>query len=320
MDGSFIIDKPGGMTSHDVVARVRRAVGMRRVGHAGTLDPFATGVLVVCVGSATRLVQFLVGLDKEYLATVRLGFATDTQDLTGKRITPFKSSELLTDDVLLEGLKEFMGPQTQVPPMYSAKKIAGERLHRAARRGEVLDRQPLPVTVHALDLVKPDGEGLVSNPDGTQDFLVRVRCSSGTYVRTLANDLGVRLGVGAHLVALRRTSVGDLSISRSVGLQVFMEMADQHDFQALLSPAETVAHLPALHLDTDDVLLVENGRELELSGLLGQISRMEASDKDQPVRLCDAGGNLVAVGLLGPGQNVIRPRVVLRSVTERSNT
>jgi tRNA pseudouridine55 synthase len=310
MDGSFIIDKPAGMTSHDVVARVRRAIGMRRVGHAGTLDPFATGVLVVCVGNATRLVQFLVGLDKEYLATVRLGFATDTQDLTGKRITPIESSELLTADVVLEGLKEFLGPQTQVPPMYSAKKIAGERLHHAARRGEVIDRQPLPITVYSMELVNPDGDEVVLNSDGTRDFTVRVRCSSGTYVRTLAHDLGVRLGVGAHLAALRRTAVGDLSISQAIALATLEEMMERHDLQALLSPAETVAHLPIVYLDADSVRLVEHGRELEWSRLQGMGNRIVASDQG-PVRLCDGRGELVAIGTLGADANSIRPRVVL---------
>jgi tRNA pseudouridine55 synthase len=315
MDGSFIIDKPAGMTSHDVVARVRRAIGMRRVGHAGTLDPFATGVLVVCVGNAIRLVQFLVGLDKEYLATIRLGFATDTQDLTGKRITPIKSSELLTADVLLEGLKEFLGPQTQVPPMYSAKKIAGERLHHAARRGEVVERQPSPITVHSMELVNPDGGEVVLNPDGTRDFTVRVKCSSGTYVRTLAHDLGARLGVGAHLAALRRTAVGELSISRAIALDALEEMMERHDLQALLSPAETVGHLAAVYLDADDVRLVEHGRELDWSRLQGMANRIVPFDPGRPVRLCDARGELVAIGTLGPDANTIRPRVVLSQAT-----
>ena len=135
MLGALIIDKPEGFTSHDVVARVRRAAGTRRVGHAGTLDPFATGVLVCCIGRATRLMQFLVGVDKEYIATVRLGYATDTQDATGKQIAPLRTSNELSLEDIRRVLDEFTGPQLQTPPMFSAKKVGGERLYRAARAG-----------------------------------------------------------------------------------------------------------------------------------------------------------------------------------------
>src|ERR1044071_8939869 len=193
MLGALIIDKPAGMPSHDVVARVRRAARTRRVGHAGTLDPFATGVLVVCLERATRLLQFLVGFDKEYLATVRTGFATDTQDLTGKQITAFESSDLLSVERIETVLKEFVGSQRQTPPMYSAKKVGGERLYRAAREGREVERQAVAITISKLDLLRVDE----TNADGTRDFLVCVRCSSGTYVRTIAHDVGARLGTGA---------------------------------------------------------------------------------------------------------------------------
>src|SRR5512143_2231531 len=148
MTGALIVDKPEGLTSHDVVSRVRRAAGTRRVGHAGTLDPFATGVLVCCIGRATRLVQFLVGLGKEYLATVRLGYATDTQDGTGKQITPLHSSKELSLEELQRVLNQFTGPQLQTPPMFSAKKVAGERLYRAARIGREVEREQVSIIVH----------------------------------------------------------------------------------------------------------------------------------------------------------------------------
>src|SRR5205807_4016498 len=215
MIGALIIDKPAGLTSHDVVARVRRAVRTRRVGHAGTLDPFATGVLVVCTERATRLLQFLVGLDKEYLATVRLGFATDTQDLTGKQITALASSELLSVVQVQAVLKEFVGRQWQTPPMFSAKKVAGERVYVAARAGREVERQPVAITIHELDLLSFHE----INADGTRDFLIRVRSSSGTYVRTLAHDIGVRLGTGAHLSALRRTAVGHFAVEGALTLE-----------------------------------------------------------------------------------------------------
>src|SRR5690349_22640256 len=151
--GCLIIDKPDGMTSHDVVARIRRVAGTRRVGHAGTLDPFATGVLVVCIGRATRLAQFLVGLDKEYIATVRLGYATDTQDLTGKQITPLRTSNKPSLEDLQEVLDQFTGKQMQTPPMYSAKKIDGQRLYKAARAGREVAREPVPIVVHSIELL-----------------------------------------------------------------------------------------------------------------------------------------------------------------------
>src|SRR5262249_15228977 len=149
--GALIIDKPEGLTSHDVVARIRRITGERRVGHAGTLDPFATGVLVVCLGQATRLIQFLVGLDKEYIATVRLGYATDTQDRTGKQITPLHSSNDVSLEVLRRTLDDFTGPQLQTPPMFSAKKVGGEKLYRAARAGREIEREPASITVYSIE-------------------------------------------------------------------------------------------------------------------------------------------------------------------------
>src|SRR5215211_1421520 len=196
MTGALIIDKPEGITSHDVVARVRRAAATRRVGHAGTLDPFATGVLVVCLGRATRLVQFLVGLDKEYVATVRLGFATDTQDLTGKQITPVKSSDELSVGDIRRAANELTGPQLQLPPMFSAKKIGGERLYRAAREGREIEREPVAITVHSIDLIEVNEEMRNEEENDTRDILMRVRCSSGTYIRTIAHDIGNKLGVG----------------------------------------------------------------------------------------------------------------------------
>src|SRR4030095_16621573 len=179
MLGAIIIDKPEGLTSHDVVARVRRATGTRRVGHAGTLDPFATGVLVCCIGRATRLVQFLVGLDKEYVATVKLGYATDTQDGTGKQITPLHTSNDVSLEDLRRVLEQYTGPQLQTPPMFSAKKVGGERLYRAARAGREVEREPVRIYVHSMSLMSNDRPVSEPNEDGTRDFDVLVRCSSG---------------------------------------------------------------------------------------------------------------------------------------------
>ncbi len=304
MDGSLIIDKPEGITSHTVVARVRRIAGTRRIGHAGTLDPFATGVLVVCVGRGTRLSQFLVGLDKEYIATVRLGFATDTQDLTGKQITPLRSSYDCSLEDVRRALNEFIGPQVQTPPMFSAKKVAGERLYRAAREGREVERKPVPINIYSIDLIEDDPKTLSLNDDGTRDFAVRVKCSSGTYIRTLGHDIGQRLGVGGHLAALRRTAVGFFDISRAVGLEELEQEGKQRLEALAIGMAETVSHLPSFKLDSDAVKAVANGREIELP--VGAMA-----NRDEPIRLLDESGLLVAVGRYDEDRGAVKPRVVL---------
>lgn len=307
MRGVLIIDKPGGLTSHDVVARLRRVADTRRVGHAGTLDPFATGVLVVCVGPATRLVQFLVGLDKEYIATVRLGFATDTQDGTGKQITPLRTSNGLSLEDLRTVLNEFIGPQLQMPPMFSAKKVGGERLYKAAREGREVTREPVNIVVHSMELIEDVAAGLTMNDDGTRDFQMRVRCSSGTYVRTLANDIGERLAVGAHLSELRRTAVGHFGIAESHTLNDLEAMSRDDARALLISPADMLSHLRTVLLDEDRIKRVSSGRSF-------QLSQAEAPPMEQerlPLKLCDSYGRLVAVGYYDSGMQAVSPRIVL---------
>jgi tRNA pseudouridine55 synthase len=301
MNGALIIDKPEGITSHDAVARIRRAAGTRRVGHAGTLDPFATGVLVVCLGQATRLMQFLVGLDKEYIATVRIGFATDTQDVTGKQITPLRTSKELSLEEITSALNQFVGRQLQTPPMYSAKKVGGERLYKAAREGREIERQPAEIEIYSINLETSDGDWFRENEDGSRDFVISVRCSSGTYIRTLANDLGERLGVGAHLAALRRTAVGHFEISRAITLEELESLAPERLSEAIISPADTIAHLPATHLNSDDARMVANGRAVELKEEI----------EGFVIRLLDEKGNLLAVGEIDSERRVIKPRIVL---------
>jgi tRNA pseudouridine55 synthase len=196
MDGVLTIDKPAGLTSHDVVDRVRHLLHVRRVGHTGTLDPFATGLLIILVGRATRLAQFLSGLQKEYEAVIRLGYSTDTGDITGKPINPpeeLKARGPWTREQIEAALESLRGNIAQVPPMYSAKKQDGKKLYELARRGEEVERKPVPVCIHEFEPIKPSGELLKDNLDGTFDFEVRVACSAGTYVRTLAEDFGKRL-------------------------------------------------------------------------------------------------------------------------------
>ena len=205
--GFLLIDKPTGLTSHDVVQTVRRVTGVRRVGHGGTLDPFATGLLVVGVGrAATRELQGFIGKEKEYEATMRLGAVSDTQDRDGK--VEETGRPLPTEARLLEALEPFRGTISQIPPMYSAKQIGGRRLYELARAGQVVERQPVEIRISELELLSFDPP--------LAGF--RVRCSAGTYVRTLAHDLGQTIGCGAYLVELRRTAVGDISVFEAVPL------------------------------------------------------------------------------------------------------
>jgi tRNA pseudouridine55 synthase len=306
MTGGLIIDKPAGITSHDVVARVRRAANTRRVGHAGTLDPFATGVLVVCIGRATRLVQYLVGLDKEYVARVRLGYATDTQDITGKQITPLRSSKELSLEEIKTVLGGFEGEQLQIPPMYSAKKVGGERLHRAARDGREIERSAVPITIRSIEVTE-SYKTISDNADGTREFDVKVVCSSGTYIRTLAHDIGEMLGVGAHLSALRRTSVGPFKATASLSLEEIERLGREGGLEEKgVSPSELLPHLPAILLDDSEVYRIATGRSVEKTRHASRIERgVEA------VRLCNMRGELVAVGSFEEGGDLVRPRVVL---------
>lgn len=305
MNGALLIDKPDGMTSHDVVSKVRRAARTRRVGHAGTLDPFATGLLVVCVGFATRLMQFLVGHDKEYIATVRLGFSTDTQDLTGKQITPLQSSNRLSEEEVKKALLGMIGPQLQLPPMYSAKKVGGERLHKAAREGREIAREPVAITVHSIEMLSDDDVWLCENGDGTCDFDIRVRCSSGTYVRTLAHDLGMQLSTGGHLAALRRTAVGKFDIASAISLDQLQRLGEEGQLSdVMISLEDTVAHLNMIELDDENVTLAFNGREIRVTEPDGH------NNFDQPIRLCDHHGALIAIGELDMLRKVVKPRVV----------
>jgi tRNA pseudouridine55 synthase len=310
MNGTLIINKPEDWTSHDVVAKLRGILGTRRIGHAGTLDPFATGVLVVCVGVATRLVQFLVGLDKKYIATVRLGFATDTQDYTGKPITPLVSSKEVTAEEIRKVLNDFTGRQMQLPPIYSAKKIGGQRLHQAARQGREVERQAVAITLYSIELLNE--AGFMENADGTKDFKMRVHCSSGTYIRTLATDIGARLGVAAHLAALQRTSVAQFTIAESLRLD---EVEARHSAGLIgaevIGLAETVSHLPILTLDCERIKWVTNGRQLTLPfDETEALTEDCAGDSQVYVRLCNELGELVAIGEFFGLGGIIKPKTV----------
>lgn len=261
LTGVLVVDKPAGMTSHDVVAVVRRAAGTRKVGHTGTLDPDATGVLVCCLGRTTRLVRFLQAGRKTYAARMVLGRETTTQDAGGEVVREVDAGHV-TEQELCVAMTRFQGAIEQVPPMVSAVKIDGERLHEKARRGEVVEREPRTVTIH--DLVLEDWEPDATHPEAA--FLVT--CSSGTYVRTLAHDLGQELGVGGSLLELRRIANGGFTTSDALPLDRVRELGEERRLgEALLDPADALRELPRVEIDdADDALALTQGKRLDATG------------------------------------------------------
>lgn len=314
MDGVLIIDKPAGMTSHDVVARVRRITAHRRVGHTGTLDPFATGVLVVLVGRATRLAQFLSGAEKEYQAVIRLGFATDTGDRTGQRMpdaadqshAKAQSTLSFRKEEIERALASLRGAIEQTPPMYSAKKIAGRKLYELARRGEEVERPAVRVNISAFEPITPETL-LVENDDGAKDLNARVVCSAGTYIRTLAEDFGKGLGVGAHVAELRRTRAGQFKIEDAVTLDRLAEAVESGSLeQILISPDAAVSFLPALQLESDLARRVVNGIDVQIED--GEEIHYS---NGQAVRMRTGNGELIAVGIYDSERRAVHPQVVI---------
>jgi tRNA pseudouridine55 synthase len=303
LSGVLVVDKPAGPTSHDMVDRVRSALGTRRAGHTGTLDPFATGVLPVCLGKATRLVRFLSEGDKVYRATVRLGFATTTDDLQG---TPLGSPQPVrySPESLAAAVRGLTGVLDQLPPAFSAKRRGGRRLYELARQGEPVPRTTSRVTVHSLEVRSAEGDTLD----------LEVRCSPGTYVRALARDLGEALGLGGHLIALRRLRAGAFGLEGSVGEGSLLPSAREKVVPlSLLLP-----DLPAVQVGEEGRTALRHGRDLD-RGLI------VAGFPDTPpprVRVLDEEGGLLALAVprgfgLGagglPAEAVLHPDVVLLS-------
>lgn len=276
----WLVDKPAGPTSHDIVATARRALGRKaKVGHSGTLDPFATGLLVLMVGRATRLAPYLTGLDKTYLATLRTGYESETLDPEGP-IT--RSGEPATFAQVRDVLPEFVGVQSQRVPALSAVRVEGERLYRKARRGEEVELPEREVEIHSLRAIEDLGDG---------DVVIEVRCGAGTYVRRLAGDIGARLGCGAYCAALRRTAVGSLSVDDAVAPE---DVAPRGG----LDPLSGLGHLPVRRLSDEETVRVLHG---------GRVGDETAGDG--PVALV-SHGRLVAIGTPDAAR-LLRPGVVL---------
>lgn len=301
MNGILIIDKPAGITSHDVVSRVRRILKTKRVGHTGTLDPFATGVMVILVGQATRLAQFLDKDEKEYEAVVRFGFETDTGDNTGKPTTENPKPQAVKMSDMENVLPHFRGEIEQTPPMYSAKKIDGKKLYELARKGETVERKVVGVTISELEMLPPRPAAYDESVDERETHSIRVVCSAGTYIRTLAEDIGRKIGTGAHLAELRRTRAGKFSIDQSLTLEQLDGMEDPSS--ALIDMEAAVSHLPSLVLTDERIAKTKNG-------LSTRVIDSKFND-GEPVQMTDESGQLVAIGFFEAAENVVQPKVVL---------
>lgn len=280
--GVLLLDKPAGLTSHDVVGRVRRALGLRRVGHTGTLDPMATGLLVVLVGRAAKAAEYIVCHRKRYEALLRLGLCTDTEDVTGQVLSSY-AGELPQADEVTATCSRFCGDIMQTPPMYSALKVGGRKLLDIAREGGEVERQPRPITVYSLTCRAAE--------DGApSDYFLEVDCSAGTYIRTLCADIGASLGCGGVMAALRRVSVGDFSVDNALTLDE-MDAMTAEELCARLLPVEALfGDCPAVVLPAFFERLCRSGCEIYQKKL-----KTELPDGAR-VRLMNASGHFFALG------------------------
>jgi tRNA pseudouridine55 synthase len=292
--GILLVDKAGGMTSHDVVSRARRLLGTRKVGHAGTLDPMATGLLILGANASTRLLTYVVGLDKEYTATIRLGIATTTDDAEGEPIGDPVDASGVTDAAITAGIEPLTGDIRQRPSTVSAIKVGGKRAYALAREGVEVELKERPVTVTAFDVLEVRRSSAV---DGIPvvDVDVRVECTSGTYIRALARDLGAALGVGGHLTALRRTRIGPFAITEARPID---------DAPAVIPPQDAAARLfPSVTLDPAQAADLANGKRVAL----------DEADTRGPVAALAPDGTLIGLIAIVDG----RARVLVNFPTDR---
>jgi tRNA pseudouridine55 synthase len=305
MDGVIVIDKPEGLTSHDVVVAARRLLGEKRIGHTGTLDPLATGVLPLACGRATRLVRFLSAAEKEYEATVLFGVTTDTLDVTGEEIS--RSGRVPSREALVAALRSFEGEQLQVPPAYSAKKVGGRRAYELARRDEPVALDPVPVRVSRIELLEY----------GNDRCRIRLTCSAGFYVRSLVRDLGERCGTGATLEALRRTRSGDFTVDEAIDLDTLGPVRDRTNPEtrvpnpgmetALIPMERLLPGFPAVIVTAEGLTRVSHGQQVRPVDLTVEAAVGAA----EWVRLLDSSGALVGLGTPQRLSGFLHPEVVL---------
>jgi tRNA pseudouridine55 synthase len=305
MDGVLVIDKPEGPTSHDIVAMARRALGEKRIGHTGTLDPLATGVLPLVLGRATRLVRFLIASDKDYDATLLFGVTTDTLDVTGEETGRFGRTP--SRDALVAALRTLEGEQMQVPPAYSAKRVGGRRAYDLARRDEPVVLAAAPVRLSRVELLE----------FGNDRCRLSLTCSAGFYVRSLVRDLGERCGTGATLEALRRTRSGEFTIDEAVALDTVAPVRDRTNpesripnpgLDTLLIPMEKLlAGFPAVTVTQEGLTRVAHGQHVRPADVAGVLP----ASSSEWIRVLDAGGALVALGTPQRVSGFLHPEVVL---------
>ena len=276
LNGVINIYKIKGFTSHDVVAKLRGIVKQKKIGHTGTLDPDATGVLPVCLGSATKLCDMLTEKEKEYIAKVQLGVTTDTQDMTG---TVLSSKEVnVSEEEVIKAIESFVGPYEQIPPMYSALKVNGKKLYELAREGKDVERKARPVVIHYIEIIEMD----------LPEITIKVGCSKGTYIRTLCHDLGQKLGCGAAMAALERTKSGQFSLDAAITLAELEERIKEAGetreafLQSMVIPVDRMfSELKELRLLPEWERLVQNGNSFEEKNLRNEFWEKERKDKSQ---------------------------------------
>lgn len=300
-EGLLNIRKERGYTSHDVVARLRRLLGGCKVGHAGTLDPEATGVLPVLVGKATRVAEYLFQWDKEYRTVMRLGESTDTQDATGT-VLETQSVERVTEEMVRQVVSRFVGSLLQVPPMYSAVKVGGVALYKRARAGHTIEREARSITVHRIELLGIEG----------RDVTLDIACSKGTYIRTLCAEIGTGVGVGGHMVALERRRVGPLRLDEARTVDDIGALVSQGRLgEALLSIDEALKDMPCLVVQAPDSVRILHGVPFPLSAILDiEAPGVAPLQEGQIVRLKDPTGRLLGLGRIPAGDITVVERQI----------
>ncbi|MDI6828853.1 MAG: tRNA pseudouridine(55) synthase TruB [Armatimonadota bacterium] len=306
MDGVLNINKPPGPTSHDIVAEVRHISGERRVGHAGTLDPLASGVLLVCLGNATRIVEYLMSWRKVYRTTAVFGASTDTEDAAGQIIEESDAS-YVTEDMLKRILDKFIGKISQTPPMVSAVRYKGRKLYELARRGQIVERAPKTVEIYSLKLIE-------FHPGMRPEAVLDVECSRGTYIRTLCADIGRELGCGGYMKSLVRTAVGWFTLENSVTLSFIEELASKGRLNKVLYPIdEVLKDMPAVVVQPSDIKRILNGVVVYVEEAIASVQ--EGSN----VRIKSPDGSLLGIGkvfFLPDGRVQLKPSKVLAKVVD----
>ncbi|MBD5500451.1 MAG: tRNA pseudouridine(55) synthase TruB [Lachnospiraceae bacterium] len=276
--GIINIYKEKGFTSHDVIAKMRGICKQKKIGHTGTLDPDAVGVLPVCLGAATKLCDMLTDRNKEYIAVLRLGVTTDTQDISGRVLE--EKEVTVSKETVREVILSFLGNQLQVPPMYSALKVNGKKLYELAREGKEVERLPRPVSIYEIEILE----------ENMPEFTIRVACSKGTYIRTLCHDIGQKLGCGAIMTALTRTKAGEFQIEKAYTLSKIQQLSDEGRLWEILVPIEKVfENLPSVTVKKDASKALLNGNQLKIEEIEKSIDTMEK------VRVYDSEGKFYGI-------------------------